>query len=58
MAIVQHAQDLLDMGLAYAQQGEMEEACRVAGEALAITTHTTSLRVFSQVHALHSALEL
>ncbi|HLW03099.1 MAG TPA: helix-turn-helix transcriptional regulator [Ktedonobacterales bacterium] len=67
---LQHALDLLDadalrprssiltdMGLAYAEQGEVGEACRVAGEALVITTHTRSLRVFSQVRALHSTLE-
>jgi transcriptional regulator with XRE-family HTH domain len=67
---LQHAMDLLDaeairrrssiltdMGLAYAQQGEVWEACRVAGEALVITAQTRSLRVFSQVRTLRSALE-
>jgi tetratricopeptide (TPR) repeat protein len=46
-----------DMGVAYAQQGNVQEACKLARQALAITTNTKSRAVLERVRTLHKALE-
>jgi len=48
---------LTDMGIAYAQQGHIEEACTFAKQALAITTHTRSLSVLERVRLVRRELE-
>lgn len=46
-----------DMGIAYAQQGEMKRACQFAMQALAITTQTKSLSVLERVRQVYTELE-
>jgi len=46
-----------DMGIAYAQQGNVQEACKLACQALTITMHTKSRAVLERVRTLHRALE-
>jgi len=48
---------LTDIGIAYAQQGHIEEACTFAKQALAITTHTRSLSVLERVRLVRRELE-
>jgi len=45
------------MGVAYAQQGNVQEACKLARQALAITTNTKSRAVLERVRTLHRVLE-
>src|SRR2546421_10302902 len=44
-----------DMGVAYAQQGNVQEACKLACQALTITMHTKSRAVLERVRTLHRA---
>lgn len=46
-----------DIGLAYAQMGNIEQACQFAYEALAITMQTRSLSVLERVRLIHAELE-
>jgi tetratricopeptide (TPR) repeat protein len=46
-----------DMGIAYAQQGDMQRACHFALQALTITTQTKSLRVLERVRQVYAELE-
>jgi DNA-binding SARP family transcriptional activator len=46
-----------DMGIAYAQQGDMKHACQFAMQALAITTQTKSLSVLERVRQVYTELE-
>jgi tetratricopeptide (TPR) repeat protein len=46
-----------DMGIAYAQQGDMKRACQFAMQALAITTQTRSLSVLERVRQVYTELE-
>ena len=46
-----------DMGIAYAQQGDMQRACQFAMQALAITTQTKSLSVLERVRQVYTELE-
>ena len=46
-----------DMGIAHAQQGNVQEACKLARQALTITTNTKSRAVLERVRTLHKALE-
>ena len=46
-----------DMGIAYAQQGDMKRACQFAMQALAITTQTKSLSVLERVRQVYTELE-
>lgn len=46
-----------DMGIAYAQQGDMQRACQCAMQALAITTQTKSLSVLERVRQVYTELE-
>jgi len=46
-----------DMGIAYAQQGDMKRACQFAIQALAITTQTKSLSVLERVRQVYTELE-
>jgi hypothetical protein len=48
---------LTDMGIAQAQQGNVQQACTLAIQALAITTQTKSLSVLERVRLLRSELE-
>jgi hypothetical protein len=48
---------LTDMGIAHAQQGQIEEACTLAKQALAITTRTRSLSVLERVRLVRQELE-
>ena len=46
-----------DMGIAYAQQGNVPTACHYAIQALAITTQTKSLSVLERVRHVRNELE-
>jgi tetratricopeptide (TPR) repeat protein len=46
-----------DIGIVYAQQGNVREACKLARQALAITTNTKSRAVLERVRTLYKALE-
>jgi DNA-binding SARP family transcriptional activator len=46
-----------DIGIAHAQQGNVQEACKLACQALAITTNTKSRAVLERVLILRKALE-
>ncbi|HEY6286970.1 MAG TPA: hypothetical protein VIX20_15010 [Ktedonobacteraceae bacterium] len=46
-----------DMGIAYAQQGDMQRACQYAVQALAITMQTKSLSVLERVRLVYTELE-
>ena len=46
-----------DLGIAHAQQGNIQEACTFANQALAITTRTKSRSVLERVRTLFSELE-
>jgi tetratricopeptide (TPR) repeat protein len=46
-----------DMGIAQAQQGQVQQACTLAIQALAITTQTKSLSVLERVRNVRSELE-
>ncbi|MFL5654308.1 MAG: BTAD domain-containing putative transcriptional regulator [Ktedonobacteraceae bacterium] len=46
-----------DMGIAYAQQGNVQTACTFAIQALAITTQTKSLSVLERVRQVRNELE-
>jgi tetratricopeptide (TPR) repeat protein len=46
-----------DMGVAYAQQGNIQEACKSARQALTITMHTKSRAVLERVRTVCGALE-
>jgi len=46
-----------DMGIAYAQQGDMQRACQFATQALAITMQTKSLSVLERVRQVYTELE-
>jgi hypothetical protein len=46
-----------DMGIAYAQQGNVQTACHYAIQALAITTQTKSLSVLERVRQVRNELE-
>lgn len=48
---------LTDMGIAHAQQGQVQQACALAIQALAITTQTKSLSVLERVRLLRRELE-
>jgi len=48
---------LTDMGIAQAQQGQVQQACTLAIQALAITTQTKSLSVLERVRLLRRELE-
>jgi DNA-binding SARP family transcriptional activator len=48
---------LTDMGIAQAQQGQVQQACTLAIQALAITTQTKSLSVLERVRLVRSELE-
>jgi transcriptional regulator with XRE-family HTH domain len=48
---------LADLAFAYVQQGEIEEACRLAGQALAIVGHTESAVGLQRVRELRQRLE-
>ena len=46
-----------DMGIAHAQQGNVQHACQFAIQALAITTQTKSLSVLERVRQVRTELE-
>jgi DNA-binding SARP family transcriptional activator/tetratricopeptide (TPR) repeat protein len=46
-----------DMGMAYAQQGNIQEACKLAKHALVLTTQTKSLSVLERVRLVRQELE-
>jgi len=48
---------LTDMGMAYAQQGNIQQACQLAVQALSITKQTRSRAVLERVRTLRSELE-
>lgn len=48
---------LSDMGIAYAQQGNVQKACQLALEALSITKQTKSKFVLERVRSIHAELE-
>jgi len=48
---------LIDLATTYIQQGEIEEACRYASQALILITHTQSTRVFQRILTFRRQLE-
>src|SRR5260370_26587115 len=46
-----------DLGIAYTQQGNVQKACKLARQALNITTNTQSKAVLERVRTLCGALE-
>lgn len=48
---------LTDMGIAYAQQGNIQRACQLATQALSVTKQTKSRAVLERVRMVHSELE-
>ncbi len=48
---------LTDMGIAYAQQGNIQRACQLASQALSITKQTKSRAVLERIRMVHSELE-
>ena len=55
-AIRRQSTVLTDMGIAYAQQGQMQRACHAAFEALVLTTQTRSHAVLERVRSIHTEL--
>jgi len=56
-AIRQQSTLFTDLGIAYTQQGNVQEACKLARQALNITTNTKSKAVLERVRTLCGALE-
>ena len=46
-----------DIGIAYAQQGDVQSACQMATQALALTKQTKSLYVLERVHIILDLLK-
>jgi len=57
LAIRRQSTLFTDMGIAYAQQGDLKHACQFAMQALAITTQTKSLSVLERVRQVYTELE-
>lgn len=57
-AIRRRSTILTDIGIAYAQQGNIQEACTWASQALTITTQTKSKDVLERVRIVHSELKM
>lgn len=56
-AIRRQSTIITDMGIAHAQQGNIQEACTLANQALTITVQTKSRAVLERVRTLHQELE-
>ena len=58
LAIRRQSTLLTDIAMAHVQRGEIEEACKLANQALAITSQTNSISVLQRIRNLRHELEL